>query len=160
MLIGDISDGLKEAISVIKDEALGMIKTLSDRKRNRFEVEDATHGLKPKYGGKHDIKELDEFFWSVDATSIRLSKNAALWWRRKHEDIQKGLYTIDTWEEFKKKLKMHFFPHNTKDIAVKKLHELRHIGSIRDCVAEFATLMLKFPDLLEQDKLFSFQDGL
>ena len=74
-----------------------------------------TDTTKPlKYGGKCEPKELDEFFWSmecyfnasqvkddktkVDTTVLYLCESAALWWRRKHGDIEKGLYTIDTWE--------------------------------------------------------------
>ena len=74
-----------------------------------------------KYEGKRDPKVLDEFLWSLecyfnavevkddksklDTVVLYLSNNAALWWRRNYADIEKGISTIDSWEEFKKQLR-------------------------------------------------------
>ena len=48
-----------------------------------------------------------------DATKVRtaslfLSDNAMLWWRRKHADKERGLCTIETWDDFKRELKKQF----------------------------------------------------
>ncbi|XP_052623745.1 uncharacterized protein LOC128129103 [Lactuca sativa] len=81
------SDGMKESISVIKEEVLGLINTL----RNEFREKIAALGVEVKlckvaiaggvmektlprtetpkplmYGGKRDPKELDDFFWSME----------------------------------------------------------------------------------------------
>lgn len=65
----------------------------------------------------------------------------------KYNDIDNDLYTIDTWDGFKNQLKKQLCPYNVKDIAIKKLHGLKHIGSIKVYDADFMNLMLKFPDL-------------
>ena len=49
---------------------------------------------------------------------------------------------ITTWETLKKKLKDQFLPTNTAWVARESLKRLRHIGSIRDYVKEFSSLML------------------
>ncbi|KAL4590921.1 hypothetical protein LXL04_003868 [Taraxacum kok-saghyz] len=129
-----------------------------------------------KYEGKRDPKVLDEFFWSIecylnaigvkddktkiDTAVLYLSENVALWWRRKHGEIEKGLCKMDSWEEFKRQLKRQFCPHNATEMAMKKLRGLKHTGSIKDYVADFTALMLELPDLREEDKLFYFQDDL
>ncbi|KAK3024056.1 hypothetical protein RJ639_042967 [Escallonia herrerae] len=79
---------------------------------------------KPKeFGGKRDAKELDNYIWHME----------------KYCDIEKGLYTIDTWEVFKKEIKKQFYPENVAYEARKKMKELRHKGSARDYVKGFAS---------------------
>ncbi|KAK3013805.1 hypothetical protein RJ639_008089, partial [Escallonia herrerae] len=105
---------------------------------------------KPKeFGGKRDAKELDNYIWHMEQyfegasitdekTKVRtatlyLTDTATLWWRRKHCDIEKGLYTIDTWEVFKREIKKQFYPENVAYEARKKMKELRHKGLISSC---------------------------
>ncbi|KAK3031556.1 hypothetical protein RJ639_035469 [Escallonia herrerae] len=102
---------------------------------------------KPKeFGGKRDAKELDNYIWHMERyfegasitdkkTKVRtatlyLTDTATLWWRRKHYDIENGLYTIDSWEVFKKEIKKQFYPENVAYEARKKMKELRHKGSL------------------------------
>ncbi|KAL4577739.1 hypothetical protein LXL04_013867 [Taraxacum kok-saghyz] len=195
--ISDTSDGLKDAIGVMKEEVLEMVNTIRSEFREKLGALEAEVKLckaalaggagtlivprveapKPtKYEGKRDPKILDEFFWSVEcyfnATGIKddktkidtavlyLSENAALWWRRKHGEIEKGLCKMDSWGEFKRQLKRQFCPHNATEMAMKKLRGMKQMGSIKDYVADFTALMLELPDLREEDKLFYFQDGL
>ncbi|KAL4572158.1 hypothetical protein LXL04_018928 [Taraxacum kok-saghyz] len=195
--ISDTSDGLKDAIGVMKEEVLEMVNTIRSEFREKLGALEAEVKLckaalaggagtlivprveapKPtKYEGKRDPKILDEFFWSVEcyfnATRIKddktkidtavlyLSENAALWWRRKHGEIEKGLCKMDSWGEFKRQLKRQFCPHNATEMAMKKLRGMKQMGSIKDYVADFTALMLELPDLREEDKLFYFQDGL
>ncbi|KAK3001549.1 hypothetical protein RJ639_011138 [Escallonia herrerae] len=99
---------------------------------------------KPKskeFGSKWDAKELDNFIWhmeryfegasitdekAVRTATLYLTDTAILWWRRKHNDIDKGLCTIDTWDVFKKEIKRQFYPENVTYEARKKLKELKH----------------------------------
>ncbi|KAK3034707.1 hypothetical protein RJ639_032468 [Escallonia herrerae] len=104
---------------------------------------------KPKeFGGKRDAKELDNFIWHMEryfegasitdekakvrTATLYLTDTATLWWRRKHNDIEKGLCTIDTWDVFKKEIKRQFYPENVTYEARKKLRELKHKSSIHD----------------------------
>ncbi|KAK3021191.1 hypothetical protein RJ639_046605 [Escallonia herrerae] len=98
---------------------------------------------KPKeFGGKRDAKELDNFIWHMEryfegasitdekakvrTATLYLTDTATLWWRRKHNDIEKGLCTIDTWDVFKKEIKRQFYPENVTYEARKELRELKH----------------------------------
>ena len=74
--------------------------------------------------------------------------------------MEKGLYTIATWDDFKKELKKQFFPENVVYEARKKLQELKHKTTISDYVREFTTLTLQIPNLAIEDALFFFIDGL
>ncbi|KAK3003964.1 hypothetical protein RJ639_020235 [Escallonia herrerae] len=77
---------------------------------------------KPKeFGGKRDAKELDNFIWHMER-----------YFEGKHNDIEKGLCTIDTWDMFKKEIKRQFYPENVTYEARKKLRELKHKSSIHD----------------------------
>ncbi|KAE8699155.1 hypothetical protein F3Y22_tig00110584pilonHSYRG00049 [Hibiscus syriacus] len=46
----------------------------------------------------------------------------------KHADIERGACWLDTWDEFKKELKKHFYPKNVVYEARKKLRELKQRG--------------------------------
>ncbi|KAK2999748.1 hypothetical protein RJ639_024678 [Escallonia herrerae] len=98
---------------------------------------------KPKeFGGKRDAKELDNFIWHLEryfegasitdekakvrTATLYPTDTATLWWHRKHNDIEKGLCTIDTWDVFKKEIKRQFYPENVTYEARKKLRELKH----------------------------------
>ncbi|KAK3013275.1 hypothetical protein RJ639_008265, partial [Escallonia herrerae] len=104
---------------------------------------------KPKeFSGKQDAKELDNFIWHMECyfegasitdekakvrtATLYLTDTAILWWRRKHNDIEKGLCTIDTWDVFKKEIKRQFYTENVTYEARKKLRELKHKSSIYD----------------------------
>ncbi|KAK3020210.1 hypothetical protein RJ639_046842 [Escallonia herrerae] len=110
---------------------------------------------KPKeFGGKWDAKELDNFIWHMEryfeGASI-LDEKAK---RRKHNDIEKGLCTIDTWDVYKKEIKRQFYPENVTYEARKKLRELKHKSSISDYgySAKAAPLM----DLLKKGKTWEW----
>ena len=107
------------------------------------------HLPKPKeFKGVRDAKKDENFLWQMEpyaesmnlandtdkvhTTSLFLTDNAMLWWCRKHANIEKGLYTITTWEDFKKELKKQFYPENVVYEARKKLRELKHKTTIVD----------------------------
>ncbi|GKV33019.1 hypothetical protein SLEP1_g41575 [Rubroshorea leprosula] len=130
----------------------------------------------PKYGGKRDSKELDNFLWMVesyldamnisdDSAKIRmatmyLEHDATLWWRRRHAEMQRGLCNINTWEVFKGEFRKQFYPENAEEAAVKKLRVLKHTGLIKDYIREYNSLMLEIPDMTEKNRLLYFMDGL
>ena len=128
------------------------------------------------FTGKRDAKELDNYLWHMEryfeaialtdeATKVRtatlyLTDNATLWWRRRFMEIEKGLCTIDTWADFKREIKKQFYPEDVGYMARRKIKHLRHMGSIRDYVNEFSSLMLEAPDMNENELLFNFMDNL
>ncbi|RVW46130.1 hypothetical protein CK203_076183 [Vitis vinifera] len=128
------------------------------------------------FSGKRDAKELDNFLWHMEryfeaialtdeATKVRtttlyLTDNATLWWRRRFADIERGTCTIDTWDAFKREIKRQFYPEDVAYLARKSLKRLKHMGSIREYVKEFSTLMLEIPNMAEEELLFNFIDNL
>ena len=96
----------------------------------------------------------------ISNAAIFLREAAQLWWRRKHTEMVKGLYVIDTWEQLKAKLRKQFVPHNANDEVLSKLQRLRQTGSIMDYVKEFTTMMLEAPNLSDYQLLFNFKDRL
>lgn len=132
---------------------------------------------KPKeFKGVRDAKEVENFLWQVEryfeglnieddqakerTATLILTDNATLWWRRKHADMERGLCTIKTWEDFKKELKRQFFAENVVYEARKKLRKLKYKTTISDYVRKFTTLMLQIPSLTIEELLFYFIDGL
>ncbi|CAL5400517.1 unnamed protein product [Camellia sinensis] len=128
------------------------------------------------YGGARDAKKLDNFLFDMeqyfnvvkaDAEETRismatmyLSGDAKLWWWTKHDEIQRGLCTIETWEQLKHELKLQFFPENVEYNARRALRDLKHTSTIRDYVKEFSGLMLDIKDMSQKDRLFFFLEGL
>ena len=108
---------------------------------------------------KSDSIEVD-FHVLIQAVPLYLEDIAMLWWRRRCEDMKKGTFSINTWEEFKADLKRQFYLENAEDEARGKLRRLTQKGSIREYVKEFSELLLEIPDMGEKDSLFSFMDGL
>ena len=45
-------------------------------------------------------------------------------------------------------------------LARKNMRHLKHTGSIRDYVKEFASLMLEIPNMTKEELLFNFMDNL
>ncbi|GJR39350.1 putative retrotransposon gag domain, aspartic peptidase domain protein [Tanacetum coccineum] len=83
---------------------------------------------------------------------------AALWWRRRYGDIERGTATIDTWAEFVVDFKKQFYLENAKNEAKSRLCKLKQSGTLREYVKEFTTLVLEIPELSDQDSLFYFLD--
>ena len=127
------------------------------------------------FSGKRDAKELDNFLWHMEryfeaialtdeATNVRtatlyLTDNATLWWRRRFADIEKGTCTIDTWDAFKREIKMQFYLEDVAYLARKSMKCLKHTGSICENVKEFSMLMLEIPNMAKEELLFNFMDN-
>ena len=128
------------------------------------------------FSGKRDGKELDNFLWhmeryfeaialTVEATKVRtatlyLIDTTTLWWRRRFADMEKYICTIEMWEDFKREIKKQFYLEDVAYLARKNMRHLKHIGSIRDYVKEFSSLMLEIPNMTENELLFNFMDNL
>ena len=132
---------------------------------------------RPKsFAGTRNAREVDNFLWGleqyfgamgiidddakVQSASLYLTDTAMLWWRRRQEDIKKGLCTINSFEEFRRELKRQFYPENAEEEARGRLRRLRQEGSVRDYVKEFTNLVLEIPEMSDRDSLFYFMDGL
>nr|CAN70814.1 hypothetical protein VITISV_010240 [Vitis vinifera] len=129
-----------------------------------------------RFSGKRDAKELDNFLWHMEryfeaialtdeAAKVRtatlyLIDTATLWWRRRFADMEKGICTIETWEDFKREIKRQFYPEDVAYLARKNMRRLKHTGSIRDYVKEFSSLMLEIPNMTQEKLLFNFMDNL
>ncbi|RVW66305.1 Transposon Ty3-I Gag-Pol polyprotein [Vitis vinifera] len=128
------------------------------------------------FSGKRYAKELDNFLWHMEryfeaialmdeATKVRtvtlyLTDNATLWWRQRFADIEKKTFTLDTWDAFKREIKMQFYPEDLAYLERKNMKRLKHTGSIREYVKEFSMLMLEIPNMFEEELLFNFMDNL
>nr|CAN72338.1 hypothetical protein VITISV_038599 [Vitis vinifera] len=128
------------------------------------------------FSGKRDAKELDNFLWHMEryfeaitltdeATKLRtatlyLTDTATLWWRQRFADMEKGICTIETWEDFKREIKRQFYPEDVAYLARKNMRRLKHTSSIRDYVKKFSSLMLEIPNMTEKELLFNFMDNL
>lgn len=92
--------------------------------------------------------------------TLYLMNAAKLWWQYKYKDIKNNKYVIDTWDQWKKKLKNQLLPENMDYIAHRHLKKLNQTSNVRDYVKAFSTLMLDIHDMLEKDKLFYFLEYL
>ncbi|RVW76390.1 hypothetical protein CK203_056595 [Vitis vinifera] len=105
------------------------------------------------FSGKRDAKELDNLLWHMEHyfEAIVLMDEATK---------KKGTYTIDTWDAFKREIKMQFYFEDVAYLARKNMKRLKHMSSIREYVKEFSTLMLEIPNMFEEELLFNFMDNL
>ncbi|KAK9665653.1 hypothetical protein RND81_14G126600 [Saponaria officinalis] len=130
----------------------------------------------PKYGGKRNSKEIDNFLWSmehhfknihitseeakINMVTLYLIGDAILWWRRRESDIRRKVCTISTWDEFKIDFKKQFYPGNATEIALKKLRRLKQTRTIREYVMQYTTLLLEIDGIPDHMSLLYFMDGL
>nr|GEY53000.1 uncharacterized protein [Tanacetum cinerariifolium] len=116
--------------------------------------DNANHGPKldvPKpspFVGKREARAVDDFLWEMeqylegvnvvdDASKIKmatryLKDTAALWWRRRHGNIERGTATIDTWAGFVADFKKQFYPKNAKNEAKSRIRKLKQSGTIQE----------------------------
>ena len=128
------------------------------------------------FSGKRDSKELDNFLWHMEryfkaialtdeeakvrTTTLYLTDTTTLWWHQRFADMEKEICTIETWEDFKREIKKQFYPEDVAYLARKNMRRLKHIGSIRNYVNEFSSLMLEIPNMTKEELLFNFMDNL
>nr|GFA50864.1 hypothetical protein [Tanacetum cinerariifolium] len=98
--------------------------------------------------GKREVRAVNDFLWEMkqylegvnvvdDASKIKmatryLKDTAALWWRRRHGDIERGTATIDTWAGFVADFKKQFYPENAINEAKSRLRKLKQSGTMQE----------------------------
>ena len=128
------------------------------------------------FSGKRNAKELHNFLWHMEryfeaialidevakvrTATLYLTDTTTLWWRRRFADMEKGICTIETWEDFKREIKRQFYHEDVAYLTRKNMRRLKHIGSIHDYVKEFSSLMLEILNMIEEELLFNFMDNL
>ncbi|KAI5343686.1 hypothetical protein L3X38_011562 [Prunus dulcis] len=133
--------------------------------------------FKPKsYNGKMEAKKLDIFLWNIEryfkylkleddepkinTATLFLTDNAIMWGRRRSMEIEQGTFTLETWDDFKKDIMLHFYPENAKYEAKEKLRWLKQTGSMKDYVATFTNMLFEVSSMTDEDKLMYFMSGL
>ncbi|KAI5652374.1 hypothetical protein M9H77_29561 [Catharanthus roseus] len=121
---------------------------------------------KPKsFAGTRNAREVDNFLWGLEqyldavgiieegarikSAALYLTDTTMLWWRRRQEDVKRGMCSITTFDDFKGELKRQFYPENAEEEACGRLRRLKHLGSIRDYVKDFTNLLFFFMDGLQ-----------
>ncbi|RVX18580.1 hypothetical protein CK203_006406 [Vitis vinifera] len=113
-----------------------------------------------RFSGNRDAKELDNFLWHMEryfeaialtdeavkvrTTTLYLTDTTTLWWRRRFTDMEKGICTIETWEDFKREIKRQFYPEDVAYLARKNMRRLKHAGSIRTMSRNSLRFCLRF----------------
>ncbi|KAF2303183.1 hypothetical protein GH714_014403 [Hevea brasiliensis] len=111
------------------------------------------------YSGARNAKEIDNFLWSleqyfraigitedakkVDHAPLYLVDTAMVWWRRRHGDMEKGLCTIASWDEFKRELKRQFYPENAAHEARARLRHAEALFAFTDGLQTWARMEIE-----------------
>ncbi|KAA0038414.1 uncharacterized protein E6C27_scaffold270G003130 [Cucumis melo var. makuwa] len=184
-MINGMSEDFRATLDVVRNEVADVNTRLSLTMRamaNQVPVGGAVPVTKVKvsepkpFCGVRDAKALENFTFDLEQylkatntlteeakvtfATMYLCEDAKLWWRSRYMDIQEGRCTIDTWDVRKKELHSQFFPENVEILARRKLRDLKHTGTIREYVKQFASLMLDIHDMSEKDKVLCFVEGL
>ncbi|TYK01597.1 reverse transcriptase [Cucumis melo var. makuwa] len=184
-MINGMSEDFRATLDVVRNEIADVNARLSLTMRAMANQAPAGGAIpvsrvkipEPKpFCGARDAKALENYIFDLEQyfratntvteeakvtlATMHLSEDAKLWWRSRFVDIQEGRCTIDTWDALKRELRSQFFPENVEILARRKLRELKHTGSIREYVKQFAGLMLDIRDMSEKDKVFCFVEGL
>ena len=163
---------LKDEVKTLKEGV--KVGGLASPDRDREDMVEAPNP--PIFKSARDSQKVENFLWhlenyfkcspmrsdenKINTVVLYLSEMAMLWWRCKEAEIGKGTCTINKWEQFRKEFKKNFFPNNVVYEVKCKFRELKQMGSIWAYVKEFTTLTLQLPNLIEEDMLFHFMDGL
>ncbi|KAF3774244.1 hypothetical protein EJ110_NYTH53566 [Nymphaea thermarum] len=139
--------------SLIEEEVLASQYNLRSAKGKEVAHSD-------EMGSSQDLQGIVGDDLQIKTAAMLLEGDAVAWWRRKRLDIQKGICTIDTFDDFQRELKTYFMPPNAMRHAYRMVGELKHTGSLRDYMRAYQRLMLDVPDMQEQDKLNWFILGL
>ncbi len=182
----DLTNDVKDAMAALRAEMGDIatsVKVLMMAVGNSTQEGDASERRgkvkvpEPKpYAGERDAQKLENFLFDMEQyfkavgiaseeaqlnrATMYLTDNAKVWWRTKYQEILEGRCMINTWEELKQELKIHFYPENVDYLARRRLRDLRQTGSVQDYVKQFTTIMLDIRDMTEKDKLFAFVAGL
>lgn len=96
----------------------------------------------------------------IKTVTLYFTDATILWWRRRYSDIERGTYSIESWEDMKQEIKRQFYPENSVAKALAKLRHLIHQGSIKEHVREFSGFPLKLLNMKDEETLFDSVNGL
>ncbi|KAL0371757.1 UNVERIFIED_CONTAM: hypothetical protein Scaly_0857300 [Sesamum calycinum] len=97
--------------------------------------------LEPKaYGGARDVKEVENFLFDMEQYFLAAN--------------------VEDKTLMRKVIREQFFLENVEYNSRWALRKLEHTGIVRDYVKAFSTLMLDIRDMSENEKLFTFMEGL
>ncbi|KAK6914607.1 Retrotransposon gag domain [Dillenia turbinata] len=90
---------------------------------------------------------------------LYLKDTALLWWRRRCDDVHRGVDAITTWDGFDVEVKGQFQPTDAEDEARAKLRQLQHKnGHIHEYVREFSVGVQDITQSMATvESLFEFQ---
>lgn len=110
---------------------------------------------------KKDAKKLDDFMWhmerylqawtlmdeviKISATILYLTNITTLWWHWWFVNIKKGIFIVDTWDEFKTEIKRQLYPKEIAYLARKSMRHLKHTA--RSMRRRFLDWCLRFKAL-------------
>lgn len=80
--------------------------------------------------------------------------------RRRRGDAEKGMCSMPTFGDFTKEVKEQFYLETYEDEVRACLRMLKQSRTIYDYIKDFTSLVLEIPDMLDNDFLFNFMDGL
>lgn len=90
-----------------------------------------------------------------------LSDKAKIFWRTRFDEVVSlNLPQIETWEMLKKELKTQFLLSNSSWLARDELRRSKQSSTVRDYITDFSSLMLNIGNMVEEDKLHYFINGL
>lgn len=96
----------------------------------------------------------------VRIASMYLTDIVALWWCRKHVDMERGTCVVNTWEVFKSEIKMQFYS-KTPTTWQEEIQMVEALGIYSWlCEGVHIPLSLDISDMPEKELLFNFMDGL
>ncbi|GJW19631.1 ATP-binding cassette subfamily C member 8 [Tanacetum coccineum] len=165
----------KDVVASLDQRVAGVETSMAELKEIKKEgLEGLVSGFSTMYEGRTlSTRAVDDFLWDMeqylegvnvvdDASKIMmatryLKDTAALWWRSRYGDIERGTETIDTWAEFVADFKKQFYPKNTKNEAKSRLRwaktelERRGVQDLSTAIAH-AEALIDFSTRRESSK--------
>ncbi|KAF3772442.1 hypothetical protein EJ110_NYTH57923, partial [Nymphaea thermarum] len=174
--LSDLVKTLQDEVAELRASNQRLLRTSSASSGGHERISRVDVQRPAKYDGSRDARALDNFLFQVDyyldlqnvvdedlkikTAAMLLDGDAVAWWRRKIFDVENGLCTIQTFNDFRKELKGYFMPVDAERQTYRLVANLKHTGSLRDYVRTYQKLMLDVPRMPEKDKLNWFIIGL
>ncbi|KAF3780593.1 hypothetical protein EJ110_NYTH38817 [Nymphaea thermarum] len=174
--LSDLVKTLQDEVAELRASNQRLLRTSSASSGGHERISRVDVQRPAKYDGSRDARALDNFLFQVDyymdlqnvvdedlkikTAAMLLDGDAVAWWRRKIFDVENGLCTIQTFNDFRKELKGYFTPVDAERQTYRLVANLKHTGSLRDYVRTYKKLMLDVPRMPEKDKLNWFIIGL
>lgn len=174
--VGTLVEGLKKENEDLKAEVTILRLAVANMPRGGEEHAKIKVPEPKSFDGVRGAKELENFLWDLEhyfatahvhtndklTIAVRYFRgDAILWWRTKNADDESANRPkVDTWEKLKDALREKFLPSNSSWVARDRLKRLKQVGSIREYVKEFTSLLLDIQNMSDEDKLHNFISGM